>query len=185
MSTHVRLIGFAPRGLSQNALLELSAALRASHLGHLEVFELPKPYETATRFVERPAVRPLVIDEDEGEHLLDEADLLTTDEEPALGATGFFEVHLLMKAAGQAGLPAAKGAFYEMCRLVATYVPEAHLWVGPCDGEYREFRHLSPRDIDRLPRLKWKGTGPGTPEGDHVLYLGSVAVMSAPPAVRR
>jgi hypothetical protein len=184
MSTYARLIGFAPCGLSQDALLELSAALRATHLAHLDVFELPSPYETATRFVERPAARPLVIDEGEAEDLLDEAALLTTGEERELGSTGFFEVHLLMKTAGHAGLPAAKGAFYEMCRIVAACVPRAHLWVGPCDEEYREFRHLSPWDIDRLPRLRWKGTGPGTPEGDRVLRLGNLVVMSAPPGLR-
>lgn len=42
MSTYLRLIGFAPRGLSQIDLHALSAALRATHLGHLDFFELPR-----------------------------------------------------------------------------------------------------------------------------------------------
>jgi hypothetical protein len=181
MSTYVRLIGFAPCGLSQIELRHLSVALRSTHLGHLDLFEPPSPMATATRFGERPAARPLPIDEEEAEDLLDGAGLGVTSEDMEQ-PTAFFEVHLLMKAAGRAGLPAAKGEFYEMCRLVAYHTPGAHVWVGTCGEEYREFRHFSPRKIDRLPRLRWKGTGPGTPEGERVLRLGTLIVMEAPGA---
>lgn len=191
MSTYVSLIGYAPLGIPAFVQKGLAEALRANHLGHLDVFEPPASAATPTRLVLRPALQRLHIDEDVAAVLLRNAGIVSTS--PTAGGywpraiARFFEVNLRMELDAATGLPSATGEFYEICRELAASIPGVHVWYGALGAEYGQFVHLRSQHIHLLPRLSWRATGPGTPEGDATLGLGELLVLSAsalPPGAR-
>ena len=191
MSTYVSLIGYAPLGIPAFVQKGLADALRANHLGHLDLFEPPTSAATPTRLTPRPALQRLHIDEDIAALLLRNAGIVATS--PAAGGywpraiARFFEVNLRMQLDPATGVPSAAGEFHEICRELAALIPGVHVWYGALGAEYGEHVHLRSQDIQRLAHLPWRATGPGTPEGDATLGLGELLVLSAsalPPGAR-
>lgn len=203
MSTYIRLIGYAPHSIAPAPLDALCAELRHKHLGHLSVMQTSRAAAGPPRFSERPVVEPLFLDGYEMEQLFAGIDIADDDdlrdERAPVAIRGLFQVHLLMPVDDSTGLPFAEAEFSAICRLIAARVPQVHLWYGTDDVEtgdagtgdgkaddeemaydemdddvYGRFDYLSPHALAQLPRLPWKATGPGTPEGDAVLGLSNL-----------